>query len=65
MKFAGDIRAALRIGLASARANLVPMIVLWMMAVGLAVAYYRIPGGTNMLDPVRDLMAFQVKDTKP
>ena len=65
MKFAGDIRAALRIGLASVWANAVPMVVPWVMAVGLAVAYYRIPGGANMLDPVRDLMAFQVKDTKP
>ena len=39
MKFAEDIRGVLRIGLASARANLVPMIVLWMMAVGLVLGY--------------------------
>ena len=57
MKLAGDIRAAFRIGLASARANLVPMVVLWMMALVLAVAYYRVPGAAKMLCPVRDLMA--------
>ena len=33
------------------------MIVLWMMALVLAVAYYRIPGAAKMLCPVRDLMA--------
>ena len=57
MKFMGDIRAAFRIGLASARANLVPMVVLWMMALVLAFAYYRVPGAAKMLCPVRDLMA--------
>ena len=40
MKFAGEFRAALRIGQASARANLVPMLVLWLLA-GMSVgAYY-------------------------
>ena len=41
------------IGIASARANLLPMCVLWFMAVSLAVAYYFVPGMAETLEPVR------------
>ena len=53
MGFAGDIRAALRIGLVSVRANAVPMAVLWMMSVALAVGYYWISGVAAVLEPLR------------
>lgn len=53
MKFAEDIRGAIRIGLASARANVVPMVVLWMMAGALVVGYYFVPGIEKGLEPVR------------
>ena len=53
MGFAGDIREALRIGLASVRANVVPMVVLWAMAAGLAVGYYWIPCVATVLEPLR------------
>lgn len=41
------------IGIASARANLLPMCVLWLMAVSLAVAYYFAPCVADALEPVR------------
>ena len=53
MEWRDAIWGALRIGLTSARANVVPMVVLWMVAVGLAVAYYWIPGVATVLEPVR------------
>lgn len=53
MKFSEDIRAAIRIGLASARANVVPMVVLWAMAGALVVGYYFVPGIERGLEPVR------------
>ena len=53
MKFAEDIRGAIRIGLASARANAVPMVVLWVMAGALVVGYYFVPGIEKGLEPVR------------
>ena len=48
-----DIRDALRIGLVSVRANVVPMIVLWTVATGLAVGYYLIPCVATVLEPLR------------
>lgn len=53
MGFAGDIRGALRIGLASVRANAVPMVVLWALAAALAVGYYWIPVVAAVLEPLR------------
>ena len=44
----------LSIGLASARANLLPMILLWLMATALALSYYFLPGTAQMLEPVRE-----------
>ena len=52
MKFAEDIRGAIRIGLASARANLVPMVVLWASAGALVAGYYFVPGVERGLEPV-------------
>ena len=51
-----DIREACRIGLVSARANLVPMVVLWALAIGLAVAYYRVSGVAQALEPLCEVM---------
>ena len=52
MKFAEDFRGALGITLASARANLVPMAVLWALA-GVSVgAYYLLTPFREMLEPV-------------
>lgn len=53
MKFAEDIRAAFWIGLASVRANLVPMIVLWVLAAALVLGYYFVPGIDGALEPLR------------
>lgn len=53
MKFAVDIRGAIRIGLASARANVMPMVVLWAMAGALVAGYYFVPGIERGLEPVR------------
>ena len=41
-----------RIGLASARANLLPMVLLWLMAAAMALAYYYVPGFAQMLEPL-------------
>lgn len=54
MKFAADIRVALRIGLASVWANLVPMVVLWAVAAVLVFGYYFAPGVTGLLQPVAE-----------
>lgn len=53
MKSAEDIRAASRIGLASVKANLVPMVVLWALAATLVVGYYLVPGIDRCLEPLR------------
>lgn len=45
---------ALRIGMASARTNLVPMISLWILAAALLFVYYLVPGFAAMLEPIRD-----------
>ena len=64
--FAGDIREAMRVGLASARANAVPMVVLWVLAALLVAAYYSFPGVAAALEPLaewqrqRDLIAVSV-----
>ena len=54
MNFMEDIRAAVRIGLASARANVVPMVVLWVMAGVLVGAYYLLDPFREMLEPVAE-----------
>ena len=47
MRFAEDIHGALRVGLVSVRANLVPMVVLWAMAAALVLGYYQVTGFVN------------------
>ena len=54
MGFAGDIREAVRVGLASARANTVPMIVLWTLAGAAVGAYYLSDQFREMLEPVAE-----------
>ena len=54
MKLAGSFAAAFRIGLASARANLLPMIVLWTLAGALVGAYYLLVPFRGMLEPMAD-----------
>ena len=52
MRFAADIREALRIGQASAQANLVSLVVLWALA-GVSVgAYYLFNPFRELLEPV-------------
>ncbi len=51
------MKTLLFIGLASVKANRVPMVVLWFVAVGLAVAYYMIPAVADMLQPVADFQS--------
>ena len=41
-----------RIGWESAKANAVPMVVLWLFAVGLVVGYYFVPGVAEVLKPI-------------
>ena len=54
MKLSEDIHKALGTGLASARANLVPMVVLWMLA-GVSVgAYYLLAPFRGMFEPMAD-----------
>lgn len=53
MEFTEDIREALRVGLVSVRANLVPMIVLWVLAAALVLGYYFLPGIDSVLEPLR------------
>lgn len=43
---------ALRIAGRSVKANAVPMVVLWILAAGLVVWYYRLPGGAALLEPL-------------
>lgn len=52
MKFTEDIRAAIRIGMVSARANILPMVVLWALAAALVGAYYLLGPFREMLEPV-------------
>lgn len=54
MRFAEDIREALRVGLASARANLVPMVVLWAAAVLMVLGYYHVSWVTSLLQPLHE-----------
>ncbi len=53
MRFMGEIRAAFRIGLAAARANLVPIVVLWTLAALLATGYFYIPEVAMLLEPLK------------
>ena len=45
----------LRIGYESAKANLVPMVVLWFAAAATAVCYYVVPGFAALLEPLADM----------
>lgn len=47
----------LRVACASVRANMVPMFVLWTLAVSCVCLYYLVPGGSMLFDP---LMRWQV-----
>jgi len=44
---------AVRIGVASVRANAVPMAALWLLAIALAGAYFRLPAFAGLLEHVR------------
>ena len=48
-----DIHKAFRIGLASARANVVPMVVLWSLAGALVTGYYTVSGVAEALEPLK------------
>lgn len=50
--FGGAMGHALRIGFRSARANLVPMVVLWLLATAAVFAYYFVPGATALFEPL-------------
>ena len=52
MRFTENIRAAFRVGLASARANLVPMVVLFGLAVVVSLGYFNVPEVSAALGPV-------------
>lgn len=52
MTWVTEAVAAFRIGLASARANLVPMAVLWLFSVSLVIGYYCVPGFAELLEPL-------------
>ena len=56
MKFAGDIRAAFRIGLASARVNRSSFVVLLAFMALLAPAYFCVPCVRSGLEPLRRFM---------
>ena len=42
----------LRIGFESARANVVPMVVLWLAALATVIGYYALPGVADLLEPL-------------
>ena len=42
----------LRIGFESARANVVPMVVLWLAAFATVIGYYALPGFADLLEPL-------------
>ena len=54
MEWEDDIRGAVRIGLESARANLVPMVVLWGLAGVLVGAYCLLVPFREALEPVAE-----------
>lgn len=56
MKLVGDIRAAFRIGLVSARVNRLSFVVLLTFTVLLALAYFCIPCVRSGLEPLRHFM---------
>jgi len=47
-----DFKQAVRRGAASIRANFVPMVVLWVLASAVAVAYYWLPGAGRVFGPL-------------
>ena len=53
MEWKDDIFVAFRIGLASVRANLLPMAVLWLLAVLLITVYSFVPAFAEAMEPVR------------
>ena len=54
MRFAEDIRGAFRVGLASVRANLLPMVVLWAAAVLAVLGYYHVSWVATVLQPLHE-----------
>ena len=54
MRFAEDIRGAFRVGLASVRANLLPMVVLWAAAVLAVLGYYHVSWVAPVLQPLHE-----------
>ena len=54
MRPEGGIVNALRIGWESARANLMPMLVLQLVVAGLVLAYYLLPPFRSLVEPVAD-----------
>lgn len=48
----GSFAAAFRIGLESARANRVPMVVLWVLAVLMVLVFYRVPSADVVFGPL-------------
>lgn len=52
MRMADDIRGAVRIGFSSAKANLVPMVVLWGFVLTLVLSYYHVPYVARLLEPI-------------
>ena len=47
-----DSKTPLRIGLESARANRLPMVVLWALALTTVLTYYFVPGFADLLEPL-------------
>lgn len=54
MEGKNNVFGAVRIGLASVRANLVPMVVLWAMAAALVLGYYHVPWVATVLNPLHE-----------
>ena len=54
LEWKDSVFRAVRIGLASARVNLVPMVVLWAMAAALVLGYYHVPWVASVLSPLQE-----------
>lgn len=49
----GEIKRSFRIGLESAKTNVMPMLALWICAVSLVLGYYLIPSFADFLNPLK------------
>ena len=54
MNMCNKLMGPLRIGYESAKANLVPMVVLWLVAAATSVGYYALPGFAGLLEPLAE-----------